>query len=123
MTAKLPETQYDSEASHNVDLVVPKTHNVVVANYAFTPKILTIKSGDTVKWINKDFVNGIRHTVTRAVDGKSCKTRKAGTNNFDIDPLQGTLSKTFTKAEIIYYYCIPHCARFGHKGSIIVKSK
>ena len=39
----------------------PETHTVVIKGLKFLPNELTIRKGDTVKWINKDI---IKHDVT-----------------------------------------------------------
>lgn len=39
----------------------PETHIVVIKGLKFLPSELTIRKGDTVKWINKDL---IKHDVT-----------------------------------------------------------
>jgi len=44
----------------------PKTHTVVMEAMVFRPAALTIRSGDTVVWVNKDIVE---HTATSATAG------------------------------------------------------
>ena len=44
----------------------PKTHTVVMEAMAFRPAALTISSGDTIVWVNKDLVE---HTATSAIAG------------------------------------------------------
>jgi plastocyanin len=39
----------------------PKTHTVIMQSMEFRPKVLTVKSGDTIVWVNKDLVP---HTAT-----------------------------------------------------------
>ena len=43
-----------------------KTHTVVVDAASFTPAKLTVKAGDTVVWVNRDFVD---HTATSDKEG------------------------------------------------------
>ncbi len=38
-----------------------KTHTVIMETMEFRPKMLTVKSGDTIVWVNKDLVP---HTAT-----------------------------------------------------------
>jgi plastocyanin len=44
----------------------PKTHTVVMEAMVFRPAALTISSGDTIVWVNKDIVE---HTATSAIAG------------------------------------------------------
>jgi plastocyanin len=37
------------------------THTVVIEGMKFTPSTITVKSGDSITWVNKDF---FPHTVT-----------------------------------------------------------
>ena len=39
----------------------PKTHTVIMQNMEFRPKTVTVKSGDSIVWVNKDLVP---HTAT-----------------------------------------------------------
>jgi plastocyanin len=41
-----------------------KTHTVVMEGNRFVPEVLTVKSGDTIVWVNKDVV---AHTATSSV--------------------------------------------------------
>ena len=53
----------------------PKTHTVVMEAMVFRPAALTINSGDTVVWINKDIVE---HTATSAIAGFDSKMIRPG---------------------------------------------
>jgi plastocyanin len=44
----------------------PTTHTVVIAGMKFVPESLTVKRGDTIRWVNEDF---FPHTAT-ARDGR-----------------------------------------------------
>ena len=44
----------------------PKTHTVVMEAMLFRPAALTVSSGDTIVWVNKDIVE---HTATSATTG------------------------------------------------------
>ncbi len=79
-----------------------QTESVSVKNFAFSPATVTIKSGDTVVWTNKD---GAMHNVI----GDSF-----GSGNFGKD---GAYSHTFTAAGTYNYYCSIHPAM---KGAVIV---
>lgn len=67
----------------------PVTHTVVIEGTKFEPQTLTVKSGDTVVWLNKD---PFPHTVTAkgvfdshniaAIRSWKYTTRKAGEYNY-----------------------------------------
>lgn len=72
------------------------TSNVDIANYAFSPAVITVKAGTTVTWTNKDTV---RHNVVADNGGKPD------------GPLllqSQTYSYTFSKAGTYSYHCSPH---------------
>ena len=52
----------------------PPTHTVTIEAMQFSPRILTVKRGDRVKWVNKDLVP---HTATaaRVFDSRSLAPR------------------------------------------------
>jgi plastocyanin len=74
-------------------------------NDAFTPATITVRTGDTVRWINDD---DDAHTVT-ATDG-SFDSKGLDTN--------GSWSHTFTKAGTYKYFCELHPFM---KATVIVK--
>ncbi|MGD8325969.1 MAG: cupredoxin family copper-binding protein [Sphingomonadales bacterium] len=39
----------------------PKTHQVVISKFLFGPDTITVNVGDSIEWVNKDFVP---HTAT-----------------------------------------------------------
>jgi plastocyanin len=85
------------------------SQQINVENSAFNPKQLTIKTGTTVVWTNKDVTV---HTVT------------ADDNSFDSGNLnQGnTFQFTFTKPGTYLYYCKLHGGPNGKgmSGTIVV---
>ena len=93
------------ENGGNVVDSIPKTYNINIQDFAYSPKDITIKVGDTVIWTNKD---SVKHTVT-----------SDSGNMIDSELLsQGqTYSQTFTQAGTYSYYCKPHPYM---KGSVIV---
>ena len=71
----------------------PKTHTVVMEAMVFRPAALTVNSGDTIVWVNKDM---FRHTAT-AKDG-----------SFDIDLKPGATGVTILKPGAISVVCRYH---------------
>lgn len=53
----------------------PKTHTVVMEAMVFRPAALTVSSGDTIVWVNKDIVE---HTATSAAAGIDSKMIRPG---------------------------------------------
>lgn len=70
-------------------------NSVTIANFAFSPKTLMVKTGTKVTWTNMDSVT---HTVT-ADQGAFNSGPLASGNNF---------SFTFTKAGSYAYHCMIH---------------
>lgn len=67
---------------------------IKIKNLAFSPSAVTVRVGDTVEWINSDFID---HTATG----------KAG--EWDIKIAAGqSASRQLTHAGTIEYFCTPH---------------
>jgi plastocyanin len=73
----------------------PKTHTVTIEGMRFLPEVLTVASGDTIVWVNKDLVP---HTATS----------KAG--DFDSKVIQRDKSWRYTirKTGAFAYICTLH---------------
>lgn len=82
------------------------TYNIGIKNYAFSPKTITIKVGDTVVWTNQDSVS---HTVT-SYSGSELDS--GGMSNGE------AYSHTFTGKGTFNYYCAIHSTM---KGKVIVE--
>ena len=58
-------------------LAASGTHTIVIADMKFVPETLTVKAGDTVVWVNKDF---FPHTATaqdKSFDSGDIATNKS----------------------------------------------
>jgi plastocyanin len=53
----------------------PTTHTVVMEAMVFRPAALTVRSGDTIVWVNKDIVE---HSATSAAAGFDSKMVRPG---------------------------------------------
>ena len=53
----------------------PRTHTVTIERMAFSPRVVTAARGDTIVWVNKDFVP---HTATTPSVGFDSKSIAAG---------------------------------------------
>ena len=82
------------------------THNIDISNFAFSTTALTIKTGDTVVWTNKDSVS---HTITSDT-GNELSSKLLKTND--------AYSHTFTTAGTFNYHCEVHPSM---KASITVQ--
>lgn len=91
------EEEQDDGAMEKVD--------VTIENFAYTPKIITIKKGESVTWTNNDSVG---HTATGDED------------EFDTGILEKGESKTITfdKTGTYTYHCTPHP---NMKGTVVVE--
>ena len=88
-----------------------KVEIVLLKNIAFVPKIIKIKPGTKVKWINKDTA---MHTVISGAPKKT--TDLFESNNLG---LGGTFEFTFKKKGVYRYYCGTHPTQM--KAIVIVK--
>jgi len=86
--------------------IQPQTHNIDIKNFAFSPKTLTIKVGDTVAWTNSDLT---RHTVT--------SDSGSGLDSSLLSQGQ-SYTYTFTESGTFNYHCAPHPYM---KGTITVE--
>jgi len=82
-------------------------HEVVIDNFAFKPKTLTVTTGTKVTWINRD---DVPHTATAKV-----KPRAFDSGTLDTD---GHYSFVFTRPGTYDYFCAVHPHMIG---KVIVK--
>lgn len=87
---------------------VPRTHTVTIKGMVFVPATLEVSIGDTIEWVNADFVP---HTATAIVDGSKV---------FDSGVLPANASWTYvaSKAGTFPYDCLLHPTM---KGTLIVR--
>lgn len=87
---------------------------VEITEFAYSPKEITVKVGDTVEWVNRD---AFLHTVTSgAVDGPE----NLPDDKFDenLEEAGSKASVTFDEAGTFTYFCKQHNAM---DGVVIVK--
>lgn len=97
--------------------IAQTTVDVQMVSFAFSPSVVIINVGDTVRWTNLS--TGVRHTAT--ADGR--QARRAGFNSGSLPShwlsSGQTFQFTFTTSGTFPYHCIPH--RFlGMVGTVIV---
>ncbi len=86
-------------------LAAPTTHTVVIADMKFAPETLTVKPGDSIVWVNKDF---FPHTAT--AQDKSFDSGDIATNE--------SWKYVATKKGAFSYICTLHPTM---KATLIVK--
>lgn len=87
--------------SHGGELV-----RVKVTNLAFSPAEITVHPGDTVEWVNEDFID---HTATET------------SGDWDVAiPAEKAAQLTITRAGTFSYYCRVHP---GMTGTVHVVTK
>jgi plastocyanin len=69
--------------------------SVTIQNFAFSPGSVTVKTGDTITWTNRD---SVPHTATASDGSFNTGTLKQGASG----------SHTFTKAGTVAYICAIH---------------
>lgn len=77
----------------------PKTHTVIIEGMQFRPEALSVRSGDTIVWVNKDVV---AHTATLA----------GGFDSGIIPPAKSWKSTIRTRGDFAYV-CTLHPAMKG----------
>ncbi len=105
----------DSEPGGSSTGAVKADYTVIVKNYEFVPKDLTIKPGQTVEWV---FQQGTHDVVSGTKSGDVC----TGDGKFKSE-LQstGTYRFKFDSAGSYPYFCTPHCADpYNQTGTIVV---
>lgn len=82
----------------------PHTYTVVMDKLKFGPVPANLHKGDTIVWVNRDF---LRHTAT------------AANHSFDVDLMPGKAGKTVLKTS----GAIPFTCRYhpGMRGVLVVK--
>jgi plastocyanin len=85
-------------------------HIVKMEGMRFIPKVLEIKSGETVRWINE---SSTEHNVVAANKSFQSKMLPDKGDHFEC---------TFKRPGEFQYFCQPHKI-MGMKGTIIVKGK
>ncbi len=90
---------------NDIDRSGISVYEVKISNFAFSPNIITIKKGDTVKWTNLD---SVRHTIT-SDSGKEL--------NSELLSKTESYSNTFNEVGTYEYHCTPHPSM---KAKIIV---
>jgi len=96
--SKKSTTDTSNSSNTTSTTTVAQTQNaneVTISNYAFSPALLKVKKGTTVKWTNKDQAS---HTVTGDIGSPA--SQLLSTNS--------SYSYTFDTIGTFAYHCQPH---------------
>ena len=92
--------------TQNINVSLAKNYDVSIANFAFSPKTITLNKGDTVTWINND--SAPHKAVGDTLNSLSSETMSKGQK----------YTFTFNDTGDFAYHCSIHPSM---KGNIIVK--
>lgn len=77
----------------------PRTHSIEIEDFAFMPATLEVSRGDSIRWINKDFVS---HTATDT------------SNQWDSEQLSEGQFWVMAVDSSFTFYCIYHPSMRGN---------
>lgn len=97
-SANEPSNTTKPTLSAGDDTSLSSESTVEIKDYAYSPKTLKIRLGDTVTWTNQDSVRHDVVTAENASEGPNSELLAKGEN----------YSYTFKKAGTYDYYCSPH---------------
>ena len=100
-----------------VSLAAAATVSVQVSDNSFSPKSLTIHTGDTVSWVWS--TTGV-HNVAQCETSQS-PTRQVTGFYSGIENVTGNFNVVFPLNGVYHYLCEPHVAA-GMRGSITVQT-
>lgn len=99
------ENQQNQETESDTEPLA--TTKVEIADFAYSPKVITVKKGSTVTWTNQD---SMRHDITPDEESDDFKAS-------DLLAKGDSYSFTFEKPGTYTYHCSPHPYM---KGTVIV---
>lgn len=94
------KSDYGTNSYTNSNTDTPGTNEVFVQNISFSPKSITINTGTTIKWTNKD---NVAHTVTSGTPGSPNGIFESGNLSNG-----ATFSFMFNTKGTFPYYCKLH---------------
>ena len=111
VAALLAHAGCSSDSTTNPTPPAAGGNTVTISSNQFSPASITIKKGESVKWV----WNGGTHNVT---SGTSCTSDSKFTSG--PPKSSGDFSQTFDTAGTFDYFCQPHCSG-GMTGKVIVQ--
>jgi len=91
---------YGTNSSSNSNSGTPPANEVFIQSFSFNPKSITVSTGTTIKWTNKDNAS---HTVTSGTPGSPNGTFDSGNLGNG-----AAFSYTFNTKGTFAYYCKLH---------------
>ena len=119
---RLPALLISLFALHSSSAEAQTVHIVNQAGVSFSPANVTVKAGDTVRWV---WSNG-NHTVTEGTDGivngneAFHSALNAGTSTFEVTFDSAFLAANPRTDNTYHYFCVPHFTLFDMKGKVVV---
>jgi plastocyanin len=101
----------------------PRTHTVMVGNggaLMFAPANLTIRVGDTVRWVWGSGGHSVVSGTNGNADNRFCSPSNTGCDNPSLSSMGATYEHTFAQAGTFPYYCSVHFS-LGMTGTIKVQ--
>ncbi|MGJ8663635.1 MAG: plastocyanin/azurin family copper-binding protein [Marinicella sp.] len=96
-----------------------RIHTVIVSSNSFSPSVVVIQAGDTVRWINDGTGSHNIYSVGRFRCAEGCDAIEGG--NGDPSAEQWQAEVTFRIPGTIPYECQPH-VQFGMVGTVVVEA-
>lgn len=87
---------------------------VTIRNFSYSPRSVTIRVGESVRWVNRDFVV---HTVTSGNPGDADAGDAFDSGNLS---LNDEFSHTFETPGTFVYFCIPHESMASMRGATVI---
>jgi plastocyanin len=116
-------TTITSGATTTTTLAMPRTHTVMVGNggaLAFTPANLTIRAGDTVRWVWGSGGHSVVSGTNGNADNRFCSPSNGGCGNPPLSNMGAMYEHAFAQAGTFPYYCSVHFS-LGMTGTIKVE--
>jgi plastocyanin len=88
--------------------------------FTFSPSSLTIKKGDTMKWVFDTSGHTVTSGTSCTADGKFCSPNDTNCASGTTSSAGAIYQHPFTTAGTFPYFCATHCA-FNMVGSVTVQ--
>jgi plastocyanin len=114
VTAACGSDDKDTGSSGTSGTPAAVTNEITVSSNKFTPATLTVKVGDTVTW---KWAGGTHNVVS----GSNCMSDGVYTSGAPNGTVGNTFTQKYDKAGTFDFFCNPHCASSGMKGTVTVQ--
>jgi plastocyanin len=104
-------------------MAAARTHTVMVGpgnSFVFSPATLTIRVGDTVRWVWGSSMHSVVSGTGGNADDRFCSPSNTACSDPPLSNTGATYEHTFAQAGTFPYYCSVHFS-FGMTGTITVQ--